>query len=85
MVCTDAMNSVNKRINTVCRSAGLPEVGMHGLRHSFASLAYHVGVGELETMRLGGWSDPNTMRRIYRHLSEKDKDAAAQKIAAFFG
>lgn len=84
-VCTDAMNSVNKRINTVCRSAGLPEVGIHGLRHSFASLAYHVGVGELETMRLGGWSDPNTMRRIYRHLADQDKNAAAQKIAAFFG
>lgn len=84
-VCTDAMNSVNKRINTVCRSAGLPEVGMHGLRHSFASLAYHVGVGELETMRLGGWSDPGTMRKIYRHLADQDRDAAAKKIAAFFG
>ena len=46
-VCTDAMNSLNKRIDTVCRSAGLPEVGVHGLRHSFASLAYHVGMGAI--------------------------------------
>ena len=83
-VCTDAMNSANKRINTVCRSAGLPEVGVHGLRHSFASLCYHVGVGEMETMRLGGWNDPGTMRNIYRHLAEQDKNAAAEKLAAFY-
>lgn len=84
MVCTDTMNSVDKRINAVCRSAGLPEVGVHGLRHSFASLCYHVGVGELETMELGGWSDPGTMRKIYRHLAEQDKSKAAERLASFF-
>lgn len=83
-VCTEALNSANKRINTVCRSAGLPEVGVHGLRHSFASLAYHVGMGEQETQDLGGWDDPNTVRKIYRHLAAQDKDAAAAKMAAFY-
>ena len=72
------------QVNTVCRRAGLPEVGVHGLRHSFASLCYHVGVGEMEAMRLGGWSDPGTMRKIYRHLADQDKNKAAEKLAAFF-
>jgi hypothetical protein len=41
-------------------------------------------MGELETMQLGGWSDPDTMRKIYRHLSAQDKNAAAAKMAAFY-
>ena len=41
-------------------------------------------MGELETMELGGWSDPGTMRKIYRHLAAQDKNAAAQKMAAFY-
>ena len=71
-------------INTTCRKAGVREVGTHGLRHSFASLAYHLGLSELETMELGGWSDAGTMRKIYTHLSAYDKAKAQNKMAQFF-
>jgi integrase len=79
-----SVNTLYNRIRSICEKNGLPNVGVHGLRHSFASLAYHVGMGELETMQLGGWSDPDTMRKIYRHLSAQDKNAAAAKMAAFY-
>lgn len=77
-------DTVRKGINRVCREAGLPEVGNHGLRHSFASLAYHCGLPEADTMRLGGWSDASTMRKIYTHISEEDKRKSENAIAAFF-
>ena len=77
-------NTVPYFINRACRRAGVPEVGTHGLRHSFASLAYHLGLSELETMRLGGWSDTQTMRKIYTHLSESDRLSAENKMKKFY-
>lgn len=81
---TCSPNTVPVLINRACRAAGVPEVGTHGLRHSFASLAYHLGMSELETMELGGWSDAVTMRKIYTHLSQRDKAKAQNKMRSFY-
>lgn len=77
-------NSIYKQINEVCRNSGLPEVGVHGLRRSFASLAYHLGFSEEMMMRIGGWSDIYTMRKIYTKLSEKDIAEKSSVFTAFF-
>ena len=66
------------------RRADLPIVGVHGLRHSFASLCYHRGVPEAVTMKLGGWSDPGTVRKIYTHVADIDLRRQAENLAAFF-
>lgn len=71
-------------INKTCEEAKLPKVGTHGLRHSFASLCYHMGLSERQTMQLGGWSDPSTMRKIYTHISKQDMNDAADKLKTFF-
>ena len=71
-------------VNRTCRAAGLPEVGAHGLRHSFASLAFHLGIPEETTMRLGGWSDFQTMRKIYTHLAEQDVKKHTDALKNFF-
>lgn len=71
-------NNLHQQINAVCESAGLPPVGCHGLRRSFASLAYHLGLTERETMREGGWSDYDLMHKRYIKLEEAakgDKDS----------
>ena len=79
-----SLNTLYVQINRVCDAAGLPRVSVHGLRRSFASLAYHLRWSELETMRVGGWSDFNTMRKIYTKLAERDKSAAVQKMEQFY-
>ena len=71
-------------INDICRQNSLPTVGVHGLRHSFASLAYHLGWSELTTMREGGWSNPDTVHRIYTHLAAQDANADIQKMKDFY-
>lgn len=77
-------NSVYKAVNSVCNKAGLPLIGVHGLRHSFASLAHALGVPEAEAMALGGWEDPQTMRKIYTHLDTAARLKSANKISNFF-
>lgn len=78
------LGTLRKRITAACKAADLPDVGVHGLRHSFASLCYHLGVSELGAMQIGGWSDYQTMRKIYTHISEKDKRQSADKLHDFF-
>jgi len=73
-----------RRINKICEKAGLPKVGVHGMRYSFASLAYHLGVPERECMILGGWDDPTVMHNIYIRISEKDIKKYASEMANFY-
>ena len=77
-------NSVYKAVNSICAKAGLPLIGVHGLRHSFASLAHSLGVPEAECMALGGWQDPQTMRKIYTHLDAAARLKASNAIASFY-
>ena len=62
----------------------LPMVGTHGLRHSFASLAYYLEVPEKVTMEIGGWADDQTMRRIYTHIAQADVKRYEQAFSGFF-
>lgn len=77
-------NTAWKKINRVCRDNDLPEVGLHGLRHSFASLAYHLGISERECMQIGGWADSKTMSKIYTHIADKDIVRAENAMADFY-
>lgn len=77
-------NTIYNSTNRACRKAGLPEVGAHGLRRSFASLAYHLNLPEEVTMKAGGWSDIYTMRKIYTKISEKDITDQGRIYESFF-
>ena len=71
-------------VNRICKEAGLPNVGTHGLRHSFASLAYHLRVPEKIAMQIGGWADDETMRKIYIHISKKDVKYYENAMSDFY-
>ena len=77
-------NAIMCRVNRVCSTHGLPEVGLHGLRHSFASLSYHLNIPEKVVMEIGGWADNQTMRKIYTHISQKDVSDHANALTGFF-
>jgi integrase len=81
---TQNPNEAYKQIIRICGGVGLPLVGIHGLRHSFASLAYHLRVPEAYVMQVGGWSDIGTMRKIYTHLAQKDALKSQNDIMNFF-
>lgn len=77
-------NGLYKHINRICAANDLPEVGIHGLRHSFASLAFHLQMPEKIAMEIGGWADDHTMRRIYTHLAKKDLAKHTSALTSFF-
>ena len=82
MPCDEAL--LRKQINKVCTAIGADEVSIHGLRHSFASLAYHLNIPSRITMEIGGWSNEQTVMRIYTHIAQSDIDRYTAGFKEFF-
>lgn len=76
--------AINEMVGTICEKANLPKITMHSLRHSFASLAWHLGWDLMTTCRVGGWSGPATVQGIYTHLAEADMTENVQKMRKFY-
>lgn len=72
------------QVNKICEANDLPQVGLHGLRHSFASLAYHLQIPEMIAAEIGGWNDLSTMHKIYTHLAQKDIEKRSKDFSDFF-
>lgn len=83
-VLTITPNRFRDGVNAVCARNGLPKVGVHGLRHSFASLAYHLQMPEKIAMEIGGWADAGTMHRIYTHIARSDIERYQKAIGDFY-
>ena len=79
-----SQSALRRAADRICTNAGLPVVGLHGLRHSFASLAYHLRIPEQITMQIGGWSDYGTMRKIYTHVAARDMTTYQGALRDFF-
>lgn len=83
-VCPIGEQTLLDDVKRACVRAGVTVCGNHSLRHSFASLGYHLGISERQLMEWGGWDDIGTMHRIYIRLSDSSKTEAAQKVRQFF-
>jgi len=79
-----AASPLRRQIEKICERNNLTVVTIHGLRHSFASLAYHLKWDERTTCAVGGWGDPTCVHRIYTHLSKLDKNDNIEKMKAFY-
>lgn len=79
-----SQNYVRNRIHHICEDLNITDVTIHGLRHSFASLAYHLRVPEQIAMEIGGWADQTTMHKIYTHIAKSDITHYQSELANFF-
>lgn len=79
-----AASPLRRQLEKVCKQNSLPVITIHGLRHSFASLAYHLKWDERTTCAVGGWGDPTCVHRIYTHLSKLDKNDNIEKMKQFY-
>lgn len=84
-VVTVTEGTIRRHYQTASEKAGVPYVGAHGLRHSFASLACYLGMREETAMRVGGWADYHTMKKIYTHVSEEDIVEDSAVMLTFYG
>ncbi|MEW5784797.1 MAG: tyrosine-type recombinase/integrase [Bacillota bacterium] len=67
------------------KSAGLPRVRFHDLRHSFATMALEGGINIKTVQEMLGHTSISITGDIYSHVTGKMKDAAAQKIEGILG
>jgi integrase len=77
-------NTIYQTPERVSERIGIPFVGVHGLRHTNASVMLSLGIIDKVAMARGGWSTKDTMERIYQHIFRSDKDAADKTINDFF-
>ena len=76
---------ITRRFRGLCDTAGLPRIGVHGLRHSAATWLLTSGMHpKLVSQRLGHAS-PATTLAIYCHVMPGDDQAAADAYAAALG
>ena len=73
-----------KQVHRTCKAEGITDVTIHGLRHSFASLAYSLQIPEKVVMDMGGWADTGTMHKIYTHIAQQDFARYQNAVADFF-
>lgn len=78
------MTSVFSVWNKVRRKAGLEDVRMHDLRHSFASFLINSGCSLYEVQRILGHHDPKVTTR-YAHLTQDSLLKAANIVADKIG
>lgn len=76
--------TLRKHVKKTCARAGITEVGVHGLRHTNASVMLTLGIADKIAMQRGGWSNEKTMKEIYQHIFQDDKAAADDAIDKYF-
>nr|DAH41718.1 MAG TPA: Integrase [Caudoviricetes sp.] len=77
-------DTIYNDLQKVCAAAGITIVNLHGLRHSFASLAYYLQIPEMIAAEIGGWNDLSTMHKIYTHLAQRDIAKRCQDFCNYF-
>lgn len=63
-------------------AAALPRIGVHGLRHTWATLALRAGVPVKVVSERIGHADPAVTMQVYAHALEGDDAIAAETTAA---
>lgn len=64
-----------------CKAAGLPLMGFHQLRHSYASALVAAGMPLALVAKLTGHSDTRMLERHYAHLAPSDLSRALEAMA----
>lgn len=77
-------DTIGRRFQRLCEENDLPQIGLHGLRHSFVSLCYYLDISLMVTMRYGGYSNPTVVQSIYTHLANRELKDSEAKLKQFF-
>ena len=79
-----AQSGLYRYINKTCEELGFPKIGVHGLRHTFASVCWSQGIPMETCMLYGGWASDTTVKNVYQHLDDKVVGEHALRLAKAF-
>ncbi len=78
-------STINNILNRHCKKLGIPEITVHGLRHTHASLLLFGGVSIASVAKRLGHSSMNTTEKTYLHiiqeLENKDVDLVMRSLS----
>lgn len=77
-------NTILKNVKKSCVRAGVTYCGTHDLRRSFCSLAYHLKWNTQTTQQIGGWSNLDTVEKVYRKLAAREKSEDVERMRDFY-
>lgn len=77
-------NTIYKMMRDICERHGIDFVGVHGLRHTNASVMLSLGIVDKVAMARGGWSTDITMKSVYQHVFADDKKTANILVDTYF-
>lgn len=75
---------LSRHVHKVCRTIGITDTTMHGLRHTNAAVMKSLGVDDAHAMARGGWSSEATYKKVYSYVFDSEKDTADAAINSFF-
>ena len=64
-------STVNDILSRYCRAANVPEISVHGLRHTHASLLLFAGVSIASVARRLGHASMTTTQKTYLHIIQE--------------
>jgi integrase len=73
--------TVSQYFDRACRKARLPGIGLHGLRHTYATHAITKGVPTVIVQEILGHSRASTTEDLYVHPTPQHRRAAQMEIA----
>ena len=77
-------NCLYKRLKTILRKNGLPDIRFHDLRHTAASVMLMLNIPDKYAQRRGGWASNNTMKSVYQHTIAAKRTAVDDMIDGYF-
>lgn len=79
-------STINNRLQVLCKKADIPNITIHSLRHTHASLLLFAGVSIASVARRLGHSSMSTTQETYLHiiheLENQDNDKIMRHLAA---
>lgn len=73
-------NYLSELFTKFIKDNGLPQITLHGLRHTFASLSHAAGISAFDIGKAMGHSTPDTTQRIYTHLFDETHTATMEAV-----
>ena len=76
-------STVNKRLEALCKSAEVPIITIHSLRHSHASALIYAGVSIASVAKRLGHSSVTTTQETYLHIIQELENQDSERIMQY--
>ena len=76
--------TLRKHLVKFLKANNLPEIRLHDLRHTMASVGLSLNIADKYMMERGGWASAQTMKKIYQHTFSEEKLTAENLINSYF-